>query len=60
MFITWIFDSFEINCEKYYNCEYTISNDLLDHDELELKALCGNVKSLFSRKKKEDERDKQK
>ena len=37
-----------IEHSNYYKCEYEISSDILDHDELEFKALSGNVKSLFS------------
>ncbi|MAZ68613.1 MAG: endopeptidase La [Candidatus Marinimicrobia bacterium] len=32
----------------YYTAEYEISQNVIDHDELEMKALTGNIKSMFS------------
>ena len=37
-----------MNLLCYYTAEYEISQNVIDHDELEMKALTGNIKSMFS------------
>ena len=34
--------------DVYYKCEYESIGSIADHDHLEMQALSGNVKSLFS------------
>ena len=33
---------------NYFKCEYEICEEIIDHDNIELQALCGNIKSLFA------------
>ena len=35
--------------DVYYKCEYESVESIADHDHLEMQALSGNVKSLFSK-----------
>ena len=37
-----------ISYADYFKCEYKITKEIIDCDEMELQALCGNIKSLFS------------
>jgi ATP-dependent Lon protease len=37
-----------ISYVDYFKCEYEITKEIIDCDKMELQALCGNIKSLFS------------